>query len=345
VVEPTDLFCLVGMTPQVVSEALAALAHRGVRVRHLTLYTTQGVGNLGELVVMPRRGESVTAGPRLEELFGRMPAARPAGRMRCITFPGADPRDDEGLRALGQHLDQSVRNAVREAGNAARFVACLSGGRKTMSAWLTISLALHARAGDQLGHVLVPKELERADLWPPRAGHPEDLEVLELGQVPFPRLAPLVPRRGRRSLESVIAEATLRAGEASALTVVESDEVLRVHRGDGVVPLPRQSVVMLALYAECDGEVAWLDLSPEYRTRLERLYEKARSRGARGEGLLRDGVDARDVANAHAKLRSSLDAHAPGVDLNFAPQGPSHAEDRGVYRVIGQGLNRRSRSG
>jgi CRISPR-associated protein (TIGR02584 family) len=258
--------CLAGLSPAVVTETLYALATRRrgqVIPREVHLITTHGgyptvVGNL--------------LGPAGAIARLRQQYCLPASSFLCTDAhvhvlrdgrgrPLEDIRTAEDSRAAGDFIGALVREL---ASDPARELHCsLAGGRKTMSALLATALQLHGRPSDRLYHVLVSEPFDRIPefFYPPR---PPQLYRLgnrsidsgqariELAEIPFVRLGPVVKRFG---LSSLALEALAQEIQAEAEGLLKP-EVLRldpqtreVTAGRRRLRLPPQELALYAFYA------------------------------------------------------------------------------------------------
>ena len=171
------LLAVVGLSPQVLTEALYALWHEGRTVHAVHVITTR-----------PGK-ERILAG-----LFG------PGGRFQalladCGTEATAIDFSGRNLHVLrdagGRELDDIITPDDNEIlirtclDLAFRFTAdpnaavffLVAGGRKTMTSCLTLAAQLYGRPQDRIYHILVSPEFESCrDFWyPPRRSVPVEL--------------------------------------------------------------------------------------------------------------------------------------------------------------------------
>ena len=172
------LLAVVGLSPQVVTEAVYALLYEGRPVDAIHIITTgQGVGEIFRTLLAPR-------GSPLEELCRQYGIDRQA-----IAF-GPD-----SVHVITREDGESIDDIVSEEDNERVLEACLelahrfttdpdtvvsflvAGGRKTMTSCLTLAAQLYGRPCDRLYHVLVSPEFENSrSFWFP----PRESKVLEL---------------------------------------------------------------------------------------------------------------------------------------------------------------------
>jgi len=318
-----DLFFIVGLSPQIVPEVLFALAREGLSFRHLNLLTTKG-----EQTVRMLYGELVNAdgspGRRLVELWERFPATRLEGAIRIETTDSDDVRDPASVGNMGQRIDAELKVALRAAGDGRPVVACLSGGRKSMTAWLTLSMCLRGRPGDRLVHVLVDPSLENTrdpNVWPPR--DEADGRLIALVDIPYPRLSSLQAVRTDKMIDAIVSDVTAQVESGSPRLRVDRREGLLAlsWRGSPVrlAPLPS---ALLAFYAHRGGRVSWKTLpgDPDAIRLFEQLYDAAfttRQGGDSADDILRLGqsekVRRARISELHSELRGALRESAPSL--------------------------------
>jgi CRISPR-associated protein (TIGR02584 family) len=204
------LLVVTGLTPQIVTETLYALAVKRrpvwvpTEVRIIT--TRQGAQKAQRalLSVDPGWFRRLRADYRLPEItFG-------ANSIRVITGPDGGPlddiRDEADNAAVADFITEEVRALTSDA-NASLHVS-IAGGRKTMGFYIGYALSLFGRAQDCLSHVLVPPLFEsKPAFFYPRPA--EDAPV-HLGDIPFVRLRYVLPEgmlQGRPRFSEAVEEA------------------------------------------------------------------------------------------------------------------------------------------
>jgi CRISPR-associated protein (TIGR02584 family) len=217
------LLAVTGLTPQIVTETLYALAVAGkprwvpTEVRIIT--TRQGADEAQRSLL----GEHLGWFRRLREDYGLPDIAFGAGDIRVMTGPDGKPLDDildeADNTAVADFITEEVRALTRDA-DASLHVS-IAGGRKTMGFYVGYALSLFGREQDRLSHVLVPPSYEsRPDFfYPPPPPVPSPASggglgwgrPVHLGLIPFVRLREgLAERRlleGRARFSEVVAEA------------------------------------------------------------------------------------------------------------------------------------------
>ncbi len=165
------LLAVVGLSPQVVTEAVYALFHEGRPVDEIHLITTgQGIGEIFRTLLAPNGGP-------LEDFcrqygIGRQAIAFSSDSIHVITRQNDEPindieSEDDNERLLVKCLELAHRFTIDPDIRVSFLVA---GGRKTMTSCLTLAAQLYGRPSDRLYHVLVSPAFEncRSFWFPPR---------------------------------------------------------------------------------------------------------------------------------------------------------------------------------
>jgi CRISPR-associated protein (TIGR02584 family) len=218
------LLAVTGLSPQIVTETLYALAVERrppwvpTEIRIIT--TRKGAQNA--------RLELLSDDPgwfrRLCEDY-RLPAISfKPGHIHVITGPGGEPLDDILTDADNVAVADFITEHVRAitADPAASLHVSIAGGRKTMGFYVGYALSLFGRSQDQLSHVLVPPPFEslheffypapRTRVIHDRSGRTLDAKDAEvrLGEIPFVRLREGLPKgllEGRATFSAAVTEA------------------------------------------------------------------------------------------------------------------------------------------
>jgi CRISPR-associated protein (TIGR02584 family) len=205
------LLAVTGLTPQIVTETLYALAVEKkpgwipTEIRIIT--TRRGAEKARQTLLSDDPGwfRRLRADYRLPEIaFG-------VEDIRVIDGPDGGPLDDildeADNAAVADFITEEVRVLTADA--EASLQVSIAGGRKTMGFYVGYALSLFGREQDRLSHVLVSPSLEsRTDFFYPR---PLDTDArVHLGDIPFVRLRDGLPERlleGRARFSEVVAEA------------------------------------------------------------------------------------------------------------------------------------------
>ena len=162
------LLCVAGLSPQVITETLYALAHEGEgslpdRVEVVT--TTEGYRRVALTLLADDGGRGNV--DRLCSDYGidRERIAFALDHIHVIQDALGQPLEDivteDDNAAAADLIHERIRSLTAET---RQLHVSLAGGRKTMGFYAGYSLSLYGRAGDRLSHVLVN---------PPFESHPE----------------------------------------------------------------------------------------------------------------------------------------------------------------------------
>ena len=156
------LLCVVGLTPQIITETLYALTQQSrERVDEIRVITTLGGRDRllttlldkleGKFFAFCRDYRIDPASIRFDETTIRL-LHSPDGRM------SSDIRTVEDNACAADQICDIVRDLTQDAHT--RVHASAAGGRKTMSIYLTMAMQLFGRVQDRLSHVLVSEDFE-----------------------------------------------------------------------------------------------------------------------------------------------------------------------------------------
>jgi CRISPR-associated protein (TIGR02584 family) len=200
-----------GLTPQIVTETLYALAVKAnptwvpTEIRLIT--TRQGAPKAQSTLLTDESGwfHRLCADYRLSGIaFG-------PDDIRIITGPDGKPLhdilDERDNAAVADFITEEVR-ALTADPNTSLHVS-IAGGRKTMGFYVGYALSLFGREQDRLSHVLAPSLESQPELFYPLPGAKDD--PVYLGDIPFVRLRYGLPERrlyeGRARFSEIVAEA------------------------------------------------------------------------------------------------------------------------------------------
>ena len=292
--EPQDyprrlLVAVTGLSPQIVTETLYALALRReprfvpTEVRLIT--TEEGAEHAKLSLLHPESGwfhrlradydlPSIVFGPEhihvLEDAGGR-----PLGDIRS-------PADNE--RAADAITDV-VRDLTRDEDSALHV--SIAGGRKTMGFYLGYALSLYGREQDRLSHVLVnapyeshpqffyPTTSSRVIYTPPPHNRPYDTRDADvtLAEIPFVRLRDELPedlkdhREGKVRFSEAVTAAQRAIGPAELVLDLPAR---RLRAGGKVIALSPLHFAFLAWLArrQKEGREGWNARSRNFRIRV-----------------------------------------------------------------------------
>jgi CRISPR-associated protein (TIGR02584 family) len=178
------LLCVIGLTPQIITETLYALTQQhGEQVDEIRVITTlSGRDKIVSALLDPQHGQfyAFCCDYQID------PASITFDEARIMLLRTPDGRMLEDIRTVDDNSDAAnqigeiVRELTRDPGT--RLHASAAGGRKTMSIYLTAAMQLFGRVQDRLSHVLVHERFET---------HPDFFYI-----PPTPRLLDLKDRQG-----------------------------------------------------------------------------------------------------------------------------------------------------
>lgn len=290
------LLAVVGLTPQVVTETMWALARRQVPAfvpTEVQIVATAAGCRLAELALVRQR--------RLAALAAELGVPAPDLRVWPVERGGTPVEDLQTVEdhtALADLLLARLRVLTHDPSTAVHV--SLAGGRKTMSFLAGYVLSLLAREQDRLSHVLVspPFEGHPEFFWPSPASRPllpvgggSPLEPSQaevaLVEVPFVRLRDELPAdllATARPFAEAVAAAQVALAAPPSLTIELLPPGARA--GEFRLPLaPVQLAFLLVLArrrAAGDGAVSWRELAAG-----EVLHAYAELFGREGSGFER----------------------------------------------------------
>ena len=165
---PHVLLCVAGLTPQVITETLYALAREGgdaVPDRIEIITTTEGQRRLQLSLLADHGGHGHLERLCRDHGLRRERLAFDADHIHVIRGADGQPLKDIVTEADNAAAADLIHERVRRLTETSRRLhVSLAGGRKTMGFYAGYSLSLYGRASDRLSHVLVN---------PPFESHPE----------------------------------------------------------------------------------------------------------------------------------------------------------------------------
>ncbi len=200
------LVCVTGLTPQVVTETVFALAHQQpawVPTEVHVLTTLTGARHAELMLLAEDRAQF----HRLREDCQLPPIAFDASHVHILSDDHGDPLDDIRNQADNMAMANAILAKVAEfaADPDAALHVSLAGGRKSMGFFAGYALSLYGRAQDRLSHVLVSPGFETHPefFFPPReprvliTRNNEPLSTvdarIDLADIPFVRLRDRLP--------------------------------------------------------------------------------------------------------------------------------------------------------
>ena len=220
------LIAVTGLTPQIVTETLYALACRREdpwipHEVHL-ITTATGAENARLNLLVGQRWFH-----RLREDYGLPPITFDETCIHVLTGDDGQPLEDIRTQAHNTQAADFITETLRRLTEdpATELHVSIAGGRKTMGYYLGYALSLYGRPQDRLSHVLVsdPYETNRDFYYPTPYEHPihsrrGDKEItvdarnaqVDLADIPFVQLRDGLPERlrtGQANFTQVVASA------------------------------------------------------------------------------------------------------------------------------------------
>ena len=271
--EPQDyprrlLVAVTGLSPQIVTETLYALAVRReptfvpTEVRLIT--TEEGAERAKLSLLHPESGWF----HRLRADYGLPPIAFGPAHIHVLEDAVGRPLDDirspEDNERAADAITDVVRDLTRD--DECALHVSIAGGRKTMGFYLGYALSLYGREQDRLSHVLVnapyeshpqffyPTTSSRVIYTPPPHNRPYDTRDAEvtLASIPFVRLRDELPedlkdhREGKVRFSEAVAAAQRAIGPAELVIDLPAK---RLRAGGKVIDLSPLHLAFLAWLA------------------------------------------------------------------------------------------------
>ena len=280
---PYNLLIATGQTPQVITETIFEIRQTERRVPASVHVVTTRVGHafgrallLGESCTDPNRGVPIEGA---EERWSSFCDEILEGAQVDLTFhvPTIQNREIQDIREAGDDTRfanlcyELVEQLTRK--EALPLVGSIAGGRKTMSAHLMTAFSVYARPDDRLTHVLLrDPELEHdRSFFYPRPGHPRFNHLLDLVDIRFPRVRPVIEADvieglddNQRDLEAI-------------LDALEPHNTSR--RSVSTVTLQLRDRSAHLLFAADDAPLATCDLTPKQASTLAVFAEHRAQHG------------------------------------------------------------------
>ncbi len=298
------LLCVVGLSPQVVTEtifALTILQSPPFKPTEIYVITTR---DGGERVILTLLDNESGAFFKLAQDYNLdLPKnAFVPDHVRVIHNNYGVPLDDivtgEDNRAAADALSDFLRQLTEDS--SAAIHVSIAGGRKTMGFFVGYALSLFGRQQDRLSHVLVPVEFEGHPqfFYPPpkpqvlftRDNRPvrTDSARVSLADIPFVRLRHGVPQdlvAGTGSYARAVASVQQRLGPPELIIDLTKRQAIAAGQA---LPLPSVLFAWIAWFAE-----------------------RCRREGADASALHWSEADAADFLSIYESIRGAAD---PRVD-------------------------------
>ena len=312
------LLAVVGLSPQVITEALYALWDEGRPVDAVRCITTQTGAAAIYATLLARRNSP------LDEFCRQYGIDRAAldfslDAVEVLYRPTGEPMEDivteEDNEILLRACLELAHRLTADPDTAVSFL--VAGGRKTMTSCLTLAAQCYGRAWDRIYHVLVSPEFEncRAFWFPPRESVPLQLRNSD-GEVFYKEtkyaqvtLVPIPFFSVRDLVEPALLDRPREPADLLQALVRNEPPVLEVSPDDGKVRFGRLEADLqpahMALYTffarrklDCDRPACadctdcWLgawEIANDHATAIARLYHDlpgSRTFDDRGAGTI-----------------------------------------------------------
>jgi len=259
------LLAITGLSPQVVTETLYALAvvHRPAFVPTEIVLVTTRAG--AEHALLDLLSEEPGWFHRLRRDYSLPEIAFDASRILVIPDEAGEPATDIRTPADNERAADFITETVRRltANPEAALHVSLAGGRKTMGFYLGYALSLYGRPQDRLSHVLAsaPFESHPQFFYPtPRqriihtldkSQRPLDCQTAEvmLAEIPFVSLRHgLDPRllQGRARFSEAVTAARKNLAPVELVIDLEGQRILAAGQ---VIPLRPADLALLSVFA------------------------------------------------------------------------------------------------
>ncbi|MCX7896837.1 MAG: CRISPR-associated ring nuclease Csm6 [Rhodocyclaceae bacterium] len=357
------LLCVTGLSPQIVTETLYALAVNPPagrapwvpdEVRVIT--TSRGADNVRLALLHPAQGWF----HRLREDYSLPPIAFDEQQhIHLIRRPDGsaldDIRDDVDNALAGDAILALVQQLTREP--TTEIHASIAGGRKTMGFFLGYAMSLYGRPQDRLSHVLVsePYESNRAFFYPTPQSHPiprsrEGVEMIDaaaahvwLGDIPFVRLRSILGEEELLRSDLAFTEAVARVQESLTPQRISIDLTARAVIVGGQVIRLRPTVLSFLVWVierqrderpvrrRARMEEALRDRD-EY-LRIYRRYQPDADEQTRTVQRLKEGMEPNFLSECASRFKEALEralGKAKAQPYLIRAEGKRSA---GVYRI------------
>lgn len=329
------LLAVTGLSPQIVTETLYALAVKPAQRRVAFIPTEIHVITTGQGAAHARLN-LLSDDPGWFHLLCReydLPAMRfDDATLHIVTDVDGQPLDDIRTPANNERVADFIADIVREltADPEAAMHVSLAGGRKTMGYYLGYALSLYGRPQDRLSHVLVSAPFEsHPEFYYPtrdqrviqtRETKPRPLDcrdaIVELAEIPFVRMRHGLDdrlREGATSFSASVAAAQRALGPKELVLDLANR---RIRAADQIIALPPAELALLAVFAHRASrnepalpapskDVPDTEWSRWYLDELRRIVGDMAD-GDHTERALKKGMDGEYFSSHLSKLRKLL---------------------------------------
>lgn len=334
------LLCVTGMSPQIITETLYALAveqQPPFVPDEIHLITTSEGAEYARLTLLePSQGQYYA----LCREYGLDANQIRFNEKTIHLIGGNQPLDDIRSIADNEQAADDIIALVQQltADPDCAIHASIAGGRKTMGFYLGYAFSLFGRPQDRISHVLVsaPFESHREFFYPPK--QPRILHTREerpistkdaritLAQIPFVRLREqlgnVLPSAQQQSFKGLVRQAQLSL--APAELVIDTDHH-RIGCNGYIVPLRPAEMAFITWLARlrqqghpgiCRSQIRPAE-SAAYLSAYRQLGQRRDCDLERIESALQHGMDHAYFDQRRANLHKTLNAHLGQLAPNF----------------------------
>ena len=228
-----NVLALCGLAPAVVTEALWDLLRAKVEIATVHIVTTQEGARRFKEKLEGTNG----AIARLWQLWA---SGRDLPKIHLHVIDCVDMVREEDHWKMADQIGRLVHDLTREG--QLPLQACAAGGRKTMSILLALAMSLYARPQDRLVHILTDPTYEANPLF--FFPDPHEEASIHPIDIPFPRLARLIPEGSTQNLTKLVQMLDDRLKNTELLSIIPHQCQLKLREHNVRLP-PRLMAVYL----------------------------------------------------------------------------------------------------
>jgi CRISPR-associated protein (TIGR02584 family) len=343
------LLAVTGLSPQIVTETLYALAVKSAErfvPTEIVLLTTREGKERARLSLLSKDPGWFH---RLRRDYSLPAIAFDESAIRLLTDGEGRELEDIRSKSDNERVADLITETVREltADSKCALHASIAGGRKTMGFYLGYALSLYGRPQDRLSHVLVSEPFESSwEFFYPtpyeriiqtkndKLANCRDAQVT-LADIPFVRLREGLPRRlveGKASFTAAVAAANRAVAEPRLVLDLRSLSVLADDERIDLGPTEFSVLLWLATRARSDQpDVDWAsrDATEEFKIVAARVFNHNSGYYQRIEEALDRCKDDRKCYGDY------FEPHKSNINKAFAEALGEHAASRYQIRRSG----------
>lgn len=260
------LVCISGLTPQIVTETLYALSiQKNIQIDEIFIITTKR----GKEVILGTDKDKKTPDVKLSAEIANLSKDYKIKPPKFSANKNIFIAEEESLELYDIKTDT---DNILFPNKAAQLIeklskpnenilhVSLSGGRKSMSAHIALTLSLFARSGDKLYHILTDEKYEFGSFYPKSE---DEKKALIISEIPFVRLRALNLFKIKNGIKySELVEQTqkrLAALTENAKIIIELKKKSIKYKNRSIFLTPTQiSLYMIFAESRINGEEGYL---------------------------------------------------------------------------------------